>query len=148
MSEVRVRLATTADLDALLSLYVQLSPGNAAADRNMAARALEGILGREGVSLFVADLNGRVVGTATLVVVPNLTHNSQPWAQLENMVVADSQRSTGVGAAILRHAIGAAWDAGCYKVQLQSDNAREGAHRFYEREGFAATSRGYRLYRA
>jgi GNAT superfamily N-acetyltransferase len=88
-----------------------------------------------------------VKGTATLVVVPNLTHNAQPWAQLENMVVDEAVRGSGVGRAILRHCLQSAWAAGCYKVQLQSDNARSGAHAFYEREGFVASSRGYRLYR-
>jgi GNAT superfamily N-acetyltransferase len=144
---LRVRLATPADLDALLSLYVQLSRGNAGTDRAEAAEAFEQMLHRAGLSVFVAEAAGAVVGTATLVVVPNLTHGAQPWAQLENMVVAESARGTGVGATLLRYAVQAAWDAGCYKVQLQSDNARSGAHRFYEREGFAATSQGYRLYR-
>jgi GNAT superfamily N-acetyltransferase len=146
MSSVEVRVAQPEDLDALLALYVQLSPGNAATTRAAAEAAFRSIADLSSVSVFVADVDGQVKGTATLVVVPNLTHNAQPWAQLENMVVDEALRGSGVGRAILRHCLQAAWAAGCYKVQLQSDNARSGAHAFYEREGFVASSRGYRLY--
>jgi GNAT superfamily N-acetyltransferase len=147
MPGVAVRLATPEDLDALLHLYVELSAANADVAREEADRVLRDMLAAPGLSLFVAVEHGDVVGTATLVVVPNLTHGARPWAQLENMVVAERLRRSGVGQALLRYCIDAAWAAGCYKVQLQSDNKREGAHRFYEREGFVASSRGYRLYR-
>jgi len=64
------------------------------------------------------------------------------------MVVAESVRGTGVGKALLEAALNIAWKVGCYKVQLQSASHRDGAHRFYERNGFAGSSVGYRLYRA
>ena len=145
---VTVREATRDDLEGLLALYVQLSPGNAGTTAASVGRPFEELLAAPHVMVAVAEVSGAVVGTATLVMVPNLTHGGKPWAQLENMVVHESHRGTGVGRAILRSCLETAWAAGCYKVQLQSDNARAGAHSFYEREGFAASSRGYRLYRS
>ncbi len=143
---MNIRRASEGDLDALLRLYEQLSPGNAGADRPRASAALRLILDRDGVTLLVGEMDGRVIGTVTLVVVPNLTHNSMPWAQIENMVVDESMRGTGAGRQLIDECVRLAREAGCYKVQLQSAERRTGAHRFYDRMGFADSSAGFRLY--
>jgi GNAT superfamily N-acetyltransferase len=142
-----VRTARANDLDAHLALYAELSPNNAGTDRATAALAFDELLTLPHTTLLVAEDRGAVIGTVTLVVVPNLTHQARPWAQLENMVVTERVRGTGVGKTLLAAALGIAWNAGCYKVQLQSANHRSAAHRFYERNGFSASSSGYRLYR-
>lgn len=98
------------------------------------------------MALLVSEIDGRVVGTVTLVIVPNLTHDSKPWAQVENMVVDESQRGTGAGRQLMDECVRLAREAGCYKVQLQSAEGRSGAHRFYERLGFTDSSAGFRLY--
>jgi GNAT superfamily N-acetyltransferase len=144
---VTVRRAEARDLTALLALYEQLSPGNAGADLAAAGCALSEMLDAPHIALLVAEAAGDVAGTATLVVVPNLTHGAAPWAQLENMVVDAAHRGQGVGERLLRVARDEAWARGCYKIQLQSANEREGAHRFYARFGFRPSSVGFRLYR-
>ncbi len=147
-SGVTVRPAATADLDALLALYVQLSEDNHATDPVRAAAAFEALTAREGAALLVAELDGRIVGTLTLIVVPNLTHNAQPWAQVENMVVDTGVRRSGAGRLLIERALAIAAETGCYKVQLQSANQRHEAHRFYEVTGFAPSSVGFRRYLA
>ncbi|MBI2765345.1 MAG: GNAT family N-acetyltransferase [Chloroflexi bacterium] len=142
-----IRPATPGDLDALLRLYVQLSAGNAATDPARTANAFAAMLRTPNLHLLVATVGELVVGTVTVVIVPNLTHNATPWAQLENMVVDETRRGKGVGQQLLRAAVDLAWEAGCYKVQLQSANEREDAHRFYAAFGFAPSSVGFRLYR-
>ena len=62
------------------------------------------------------------------------------------MVVAASDRSHGIGRALLAECLRIALGADCYKVQLQSGDERVDAHRFYEREGFKASSKGFRYY--
>ena len=84
------------DLDALLALYEQLSPDNANPDRERASAALSDILSTPNMTLLVAEAD-RVVGTVTIVIVPNLTHESQPWAQVENMVTDAAVRGSGAG---------------------------------------------------
>lgn len=143
---MNIRRASQGDLDALLRLYVQLNAGNAGTDASKAAAALEQLAQTPGVTLLVAESDGAVVGTVTLVVVPNLTHNAEPWAQIENMVVDESERSTGVGRQLMEACLALAQAAGCYKVQLQSAEQRTGAHRFYARLGFEDTSAGFRKY--
>ena len=142
-----IRDAVEDDLEALLALYAQLSPENAATTVEAARPGLRAMLADEGIRLLVVEAEGRVVGTATVVTVPNLTHGGQPWAQVENVVVHEAVRGTGVGRLLMDECVRLAWEAGCYKVQLQSADHREGAHRFYEGLGFAASSVGFRLYR-
>jgi GNAT superfamily N-acetyltransferase len=144
---VAIGYASREDLDGLLRLYEQLSPENAVVNRQQAVVVLDAMLTHPSVRLVVADVDGKLAGTATLVMTPNLTHGAQPWAQIENMVVDESLRRSGVGRTLLDHCLSLAWEAGCYKVQLQSANSRTGAHRFYEASGFEASSQGYRLYR-
>ena len=137
------------DLDALLRLYEQLSPGSPTAEIATAALALEAMLATPTVTLLVAD-DGHVTGTVTLVIVPNLTHGAKPWAQLENMVIDASVRGSGAGRLLIEECLRLAREAGCYKVQLQSGNQRRSlendAHGFYEHLGFAASSVGFRYY--
>ena len=142
-----VREARSSDLDGLLRLFVQLSAANAGIDPAGAERALAAMIADTGMRLMVATDGEELVGTATLVIVPNLTHHAKPWAQLENMIVDEDRRGGGIGKALLDACKHEAWEAGSYKVQLQSANARDDAHRFYEREGFVASSQGFRLYR-
>jgi GNAT superfamily N-acetyltransferase len=147
---VNVRRASTGDLDALLRLYEQLSAGNESTMAAAAAPALETILAAPGMSLLVAESDGGVVGTVTLVIVPNLTHNAQPWAQVENMVTDGSVRGLGAGRLLIEECLRLAQEAGCYKVQLQSANTRatpdNDAHGFYRHLGFEPSSTGFRYY--
>ena len=147
---ISIRPATDADLERLLKLYVQLSPGNAETALESARPALAEVLAAPHIHLLVAESGGTVVGTVTLVLVPNLTHNGAPWAQVENMVVVESLRGSGIGRALIDECLRIAKDHGCYKVQLQSGNQRrEGpndAHAFYRSLGFQPSSVGFRYY--
>jgi GNAT superfamily N-acetyltransferase len=94
--------------------------------------------------LLAVDREEYPVGTADLLVVPNLTYDGSPWAIVENVVVDPAWRGRGVGRALLRHAVRTAEDAGCDKLQLASSNQRVDAHRFYERLGFHRAAVGFR----
>ena len=143
---VNVRRAAPGDLDLLVSLYAQLSPGNAATDRERAAAGLRQMLARSDISLLVAEIDGRPAGTVTLIVVPNVTHGARPWIQLENMVVDQSIRRGGVGRGLIDAAVALARETNAYKIQLQSAAHRREAHAFYESMGFEASSVGFRRY--
>ena len=148
MSQIRIRDATVTDLESLCALLAQLADAGAAVPAGPGeVAALEAMLQTPGLRLLVAEQDdGRVLGTLTIVVVPNLSHGARPWAQLENMVVEAGVRGSGAGKRLMDEALETVQAAGCYKVQLQSANRRSGAHAFYEREGFSASSRGYRRY--
>ena len=147
---VRIREATEDDLPRLIELLAQLSLDAPREDagpplpQTYSAPFAE-IQADPRQRLLVAEANGRIAGSAALIIVPNLTHQGRPYAIVENVVVDQTQRGGGIGELLMRHAIEAARRAGCYKLSLTSNRRREDAHRFYERLGFVTTHEGYRI---
>jgi GNAT superfamily N-acetyltransferase len=132
------RAATAADFEAMLALWRGLSDDLAEGE---AARAIYAeLIGRPGVTVFLAedaDEAGTPAATATLVVVPNLTRHGRPYALIENVVARADWRRSGLGRAVMRRALAAAWAAGCYKVMLLSGRSEaSGVPLFYESLGF------------
>jgi GNAT superfamily N-acetyltransferase len=148
MGAVTVRRAAPADLDALLGLYEELADRAAAAPgaRERSESVLAEILADPARHLLVALLEEAPVGSADLIVAPNLTHGGAPWAIVENVIVAQAARRRGIARALMEHVIALARAAGCYKVQLLSGMQREEAHRLYGSLGFAAIAQGFKLY--
>ena len=73
---------------------------------------------------------------------------SQPFAVIENVVVNEAVRGKGLGEAPLRHIEAFCLAMDCSKIMLLSSIQREQAHRFFERVGFAGSSkRGFVKYR-
>ncbi len=94
-----VRPARPNDLVSLLVLLREFggvpAPGRTAAepaDGDRAREILASVLEQRGRTLLVADRDGEIVGTADLLIVPNLMRRGAPWAILEN-VVANRQAS-------------------------------------------------------
>ena len=146
---IHVRLATEDDVLDLVRLYEQLAEDRPAARPATAAVArhlMPVIAGQAGRTLLVAVDGERVVGTADLVVVPNLTHGGDPWAIVENVVVDAVERRRGVGRILFAEIARRCDDAGCYKVQLLSRKHRDEAHAFYRSLGFEAVAEGFRRY--
>lgn len=149
MASVVVRRATQSDLGALLSLYEELAGTKLTAapgDRANSEPLLAEILADPRRELAVALLDGQLVGTADLLLVANLTHRGEPWAIVENVIVAGSARRTGVGRALMAHLIELARGAGCYKLQLVSGKQRAQAHAFYRSMGLDAVAEGFKIY--
>jgi GNAT superfamily N-acetyltransferase len=86
--------------------------------------------------VLVGEVDGRVITSCMLVIVPNLTRGGRPFGLIENVVTDSGHRRQGHGLAILRRALRCAWDAGCYKVMLLTGSKREETLRFYEQAGF------------
>lgn len=150
MSSFQVREAAERDLGRLLRLYSELAEGDAArvpADANASREVFMAIASDRSRHLCVAtDDDDNVVGAAELIVVPNLTHRSRPWAVIENVIVSETIRGRGAGTALLEYLIDLARVSGCYKVQLHSGKQRVGAHRLYRRVGFGPVAEGFKLY--
>ena len=145
---LNVRDARREDLVAVRTLLLQLpiEPETELGDDARAEAAFFAAGAQAGHSLLVVEDDGQIIGTLVLLIVPNLTHDAAPWAILENFVVAEDRRGQRVGRELLAAAVTRARAAGCYKVQLLSNNAREGAHRFYGAFGFEASAQGFKLY--
>lgn len=134
-----VREVTGEVVDAFGRLLPQLSRSAQPVD----ARALRAIVGRPGIHLLIARLDGTIVGTLTLVTFPIPT-GLRAW--IEDVVVDEAARGHGVGAALTRTAVRLAGEAGARTVDLTSRPSREAANRLYQRLGFQRRdSNVYRL---
>jgi GNAT superfamily N-acetyltransferase len=149
MGSVVVRRALRSDLGVLLALYEELAGEKLTAipaDPLSAEPRLAEILADPRRELAVATIDGRIIGSADLLVVPNLTHRGEPWAIVENVIVTAAARRSGAGTALMRHLIERARADGCHKVQLLSGKHRTEAHELYRRIGFDAVAEGFKVY--
>jgi len=88
-----------------------------------------------GSTVFVARIDGRIVGTLTLVLY-RIATGLKAW--IEDVVVDESARGHGVGEALNLAAIDEARRLGVRYVTLTSRPDREAANRLYLRLGFKA----------
>ena len=145
-----IRPATEADLGRVVELLtLGAPPGGRPLDEDPVdlapyRRALREIEAGDG-ALLVAELDGSVVGVCQLIVFRHVQARGGRCAEIESVHVHPDQRGTGVGAALMGHAIEQARALGCYRVQLTSNAARQDAHRFYERLGFVPSHVGFKL---
>jgi GNAT superfamily N-acetyltransferase len=145
-----VRTARPEDLVAVLRVYAQRDAGGRLPD---AASDLERttwirMMATRDLTVYLAEVGGEPVGTATLLTMPNLTYGCAPTAFVEAVVVAAGHRRKGIGTAIMRRVLTDTRSAGCNKVQLLSHkrHTTDGAHRLYAALGFEPEAEGFRLY--
>ena len=131
------RKAGPDDFQDILRLYRQLQPKDPVLHDGSDAAAFAQILGSPGLHLFVLEIDGAVVATTYLNVIPNLTRSASPYAVIENVVVEETLRGTGLGKQVMADTLQAAWDAGCYKAMLQTGSRTPATHAFYKACGFS-----------
>ena len=149
---MQIRLAADSDLPRLMELLFQLSAlGELPEDRphtpgTVELSALQRLMADPQSSCYVLEANGRVEGTLTLYVLPNLSHGGRPFALVESVVVDERAQGSGYGRLLMERAEALVRAAGCYKIALTSNRKRDGAHRFYERLGYAPSHHGFTKY--
>src|SRR5690349_4249335 len=87
-----------------------------------------------GVRFSIAGTDGEIA-RAYLYVMTNDLHE-EPFGLLEDVFVAESERGSGLGTALVNEVIAAAREAGCYKLVATSRASRPKVHELYERLGF------------
>ena len=136
---VLVRPAAPADTPALAALATHL--GYPTEVEQMRAR-LSRISGREDYETFVAERDGRVVGFAGVMHGLSYVYDP-PYARLLSLVVEPEERGRGTGAALVAGAERWAREHGAEALHLTTALHREGAHRFYEGQGYERTGARY-----
>jgi ribosomal protein S18 acetylase RimI-like enzyme len=101
---------------------------------------LAALLADPNNALFVARLDGRIVGCLTLV---TFRIPTGPKSWIEDVVVDDSARGHGVGERLNRAALDEARRRGVKTVSLTSRPSREAANRLYRRIGFEQRETNY-----
>jgi len=140
------REASKADLPEVLRLYAQpdLDDGQVLSGQD-AERVFDRMASYPNYKVYVADIDTRVVGTFTLLVIDNLAHMGTPSAIIEDVAVDPALQGQGIGKQMMRHAIKLATEYGCYKIVLSSNLKRERAHAFYESLDFERHGYSFRI---
>jgi GNAT superfamily N-acetyltransferase len=107
-----------------------------AVDRLRAAAAAD------GSEVLVADRAGEIVGLCTVYLdLESVRYGPRAW--VEDLAVHPEARSLGIGKRLLDAAKDWGRERGASHLELDSGEAREDAHRFYEREGPTSRSRNF-----
>ncbi|QFR32208.1 GNAT family N-acetyltransferase [Ancylobacter sp. TS-1] len=108
-------------------------------------RAFDAIAADPRTTLYVARLDGRVVGTFQLVLFRALLRHGALLAHAEAVQVDPDIRGKGVGSAMMDFAIAEARRREAGSLQLASNKMRFDAHRFYEKAGFEKRLDGFKI---
>jgi len=123
----------TSVTDELVSAFADLIPQLSSSSPPPGQDELAAIVGSADSVLFVARVDGRIVGTLTLALY-RIPTGRKAW--IEDVVVDDSARGHGVGEALSRAAVDEARRRGAKDVSLTSRPSRKAANRLYQRIGF------------
>lgn len=131
-----IREIAESDFDGLMKLYMQLH-NNPFPEKSEKILALwKRILEDKDHHIIVAEEDGKIVSSCVCVIIPNLTHNQQPYALIENVITDEAYRKRGLATACLNYARDIALKENCYKLMLLTGSKEESTLRFYERAGY------------
>lgn len=131
---VTVEIARSVD-DDLVAAFERLIPQLSSSNPAPSREELTAIVESQASTLFIARVDGRIVGSLTLAVF-RIPTGLRAW--IEDVVVDSGARGHGVGEALNLAAIDEARRQGAVTVDLTSRPSREAANRLYQRLGFVA----------
>ena len=130
---MRIRPASPADAPPVAILATQLGYPTRAEEAEV---RLRDVLDRPGGAVLVAeDEDGSVIGW--IHVFGAYRVEVEPFAEIAALVVDETRRSRGTGAALVEAAVAWAGRHGFRNLRVRSNVVRERTHAFYERLGFA-----------
>lgn len=140
---MQIQKATEAEIPDLCDLLTELFSQEVefTPDQNLQANGLaQIILNREaGVILVARNDGGDVIGMISLQFTVSTALGARV-ALLEDLVVAPSERGSGVGTQLLTEGISLAKEMGCKRITLLTDASNEGAQHLYTRHGFTRST--------
>jgi GNAT superfamily N-acetyltransferase len=140
---MKIGRLTEADLLALAGLYRQFW-GEESCPEKMRT-TFRRLTADPRYLLLGARDGGRLVGSAMGIVCEELYGDCQPFLVVEDVIVDETHRRLGIGAALMGELERLALKSGCSYVILVTESDREDARRFYSSLGFGAdTHRGFK----
>ncbi len=129
---MKIRGATSTDIERIAELSGELGYPARVED---VGRRLPAIAIADDHAVYVAEAeDGSVVGWIHVFAAMRL--ESEPFAELGGLVVAEDHRGRGVGRLLCERTGRWARDHGFGALRVRTRAEREAAHRFYERVGF------------
>jgi N-acetylglutamate synthase-like GNAT family acetyltransferase len=134
-----IRDAVSGDADAIARLLDQLGY---ATDSGAVSRRLARLESSEADRLFVAEVDGEVVGLAGIHVSPSVEYDEDA-AKISALVVDETHRRRGIGEALVRRVEEEARARDCCLLFLTTAERRKDAHAFYRSAGLEETGRRF-----
>lgn len=131
-----VREVVDSDFDGLMELYMQLHDNPMPDKTSDILELWRSILEDKNHHIIVAEEDGQIVSSCVCVVIPNLTHNQQPYAFVENVITDERYRKRGLATDCLNYAKQIAEKENCYKMMLLTESKKESTLNFYRRAGY------------
>ena len=117
----------------LISAFELLIPQLSSSNPPPQSSELQEIVSSDSSVLFLARVDGKIVGSLTLATF-RIPTGLRAW--IEDVVVDSSARGHGVGEALNQAALAEARARGAVTVDLTSRPSREAANRLYQKLGF------------
>lgn len=111
-------------------------------DKNKAEAIFEKINSDPDHIIAVAEMNGKIVGSTTLLIESKFIHNGGLVGHIEDVVVNKNYQGQKIGEKIMKFLIEISKKRGCYKTILDcTDDVKP----FYEKLGFKQVANELRL---
>ncbi len=145
-----IRAARQEDVPALAAIYAADEIGGHGDTTDESAlpdylAAVRDIEASPTETLYVAELDGEIVGTFQTAILTKLIGRGAKSMVIEAVQTRPDMRGRGIGAVMINYCLDEARAKGMKAVQLTSNVARLDAHRFYERLGFEKRHFGFRM---
>jgi ribosomal protein S18 acetylase RimI-like enzyme len=136
MEDYMVREANKDDFDGLMKLYMQLHNNPIPEKTPEIMELWNRIINDKDHHIIVAEEDGKIISSCVCVIIPNLTHNQQPYALVENVVTDEACRRRGFATRCLYYAKEIAIKKNCYKLMLLTGSKKESTLNFYRQAGY------------
>ena len=153
MDNLKIRFASLDDKEDILNLLdvlgeeINLQRGYSKHNteaKKLGGPILEEVLKREDAKVFVADLNGKLVGLITFYILPNIRHGYYR-GHIEDIVVSKNMRGKGIGSKLFDHLKQYCKNNNIKVIKLDSGKELTDAHHFYEKNGGKYTEKMFRF---
>ena len=137
MSEIKIRDIVESDIDIgfLESLDSLRNASNL--DKDTAKNILKKIIENPDHVIYVAEVDGKIVGSTTLLIEQKFIHEGGKVGHIEDVVVSKEFEGRGIGIKLVTSLLEVAKTRNCYKTILDCKNE---LIPFYERIGFKQES--------
>lgn len=140
MENIKIRSVTPEDYKEIYSLSVELGysyPAEKMRDR------IRLITENTKDIILVADIGGKAVGY--IHASPYELMYQDPIVNVLGFIVTEEKRGTGIGHLLITEMERQAKERGFTGIRLTSGDYRKGAHRFYEKHGYANKKTSYKF---
>ena len=142
MNELKIRELQKKDLQNGFLTTLDSLKQTSNIDKNKAEEVFEKINSNPNHIIVIAELDGKIVGTATMLIEPKFIHDGGLVGHIEDVVVGRKFQGQKIGNEIIKNLLEFAKNRGCYKTIL---NCTDDVKGFYEKIGFKHTANELRF---